>query len=491
MRFTYGRRLSYQGEGKFEEEKHKRDEDGKFATTEGEGGGGEEKDEPKPAEEAPVEAPAAEAPTAEGEGEGETPEPKARKGSAHFTDDQLDRLEALGINGLPPDDATDVEIRIPLDGDTSQTAAITWVQTNKNGKPSTKYGYTAEYEERKEKEKWERIQTLEPDFENHREALSASLEGLEFGSKEHQSATVLAVIAHTGLRLGGDASLKTTGNRGVRTLLGEHIKISADGNSAEFSFIGKSHVHNTATLNDPRVANALSQYIQRAGPKNRMFSVTEGNVRKASLGEGDRKYKPKDFRTMVATRKARAELDSWPAPPPPLPNDLAGRQELATKVVKDVSTKVSQHINNEPEVSRKSYIHPQVWQSWLEGIGVPTEGIDLSKKVPKPKKDGPKKKRGRPKKKGSKKKKTKKKTAAQAREEYDLLRYNPAAALIRVGIASGVADEMTAGALPDEGAPKPEGPTVDLDALDVDDEGQLDKDWYGVPDWMADLWDSV
>jgi DNA topoisomerase IB len=326
----------------FREEQHPREGTGKFAPK-GEGGAGTAtlEDEPEPA--APEEA--------------KPKKPRPPPPGSQLPEKQRVRLKALGVTKLPAHDATEIRVADLEDPDVDQKPTMTWRDTAGR----TQYAYTAAFHVTHAAKKWERVQALEPAFDRLRDGLLHRLSETRIGSPERAAAAVAAIIAETGLRP-GSAGSATAGHFGISTLRPEHVAF--EGDRARLTFVGKSGKKNVTTVEHPEVVAALREAVAHPQPDGALFPA--GTAERAREMAGT---KLKDFRTIIATRTAERALKDAPKPPPPLTGDAKRDARLVARALRAASGVVAERLNNTPAVARASYIHPRVFEDWLERIG--------------------------------------------------------------------------------------------------------------------------
>ena len=165
------------------------------------------------------------------------------------------------------------------------------------------------------------------------------------------------------LRAGHEAYAGDEGGRGVSTLLKRHLKMDDDG--FHLAFRGKGGKHIEKSSNDPLLITALKEL--RACPGARLFKLkTSGGFRPMTAGDlnqylAECSGKPitaKDFRTLFASSLALNELQSFGRP------DTAF---VARSAVAAIARKISIQLANTPAVTRKSYIHPSIVESFEKG----------------------------------------------------------------------------------------------------------------------------
>ena len=74
----------------------------------------------------------------------------------------------------------------------------------------------------------------------------------------------------------------------------------------------------------------------------------------------------KDYRTVIATRKAREILNNYVGPPPPLTGNTEQDKVLLCKAMIDASEKVADILQNTKNVAKKAYIAPQVFKAFMQ-----------------------------------------------------------------------------------------------------------------------------
>lgn len=287
---------------------------------------------------------------------GEDPHVKqAQKMKTPLPHDLRVHMLKMGVGKFPGADAH--SIKVHHDADPTKGSVASW----KDGKGRTQHAYAAEFLDNNAHKKWKRVEALEHHVDGLRKDLSSKIMNSEVGSKSHQSATIAAVIAETGLRPGGKEESVKEGHYGVSDLKGEHVDFVGD--EAHLKFIGKAGKENKAVVKDPETVKALHALKSKAGD-GPLFSVGPDEARQ-HLPKG---MKLKDLRTILATKTAREALKSVGHPPPLDPDEKKAKKQIA-KAWMDTSKVVSDRLNNTPAIARGSYIHPKVLENWVSQIG--------------------------------------------------------------------------------------------------------------------------
>lgn len=165
------------------------------------------------------------------------------------------------------------------------------------------------------------------------------------------------------LRAGHEVYAGDEGGRGVSTLLKRHLKMDTD--VFHLAFRGKGGKHIDKTCNDPLLYVALKEL--RGLPGARLFKLkTNGGFRPMTAGDlnqylAQSSGKPitaKDFRTLFASSVALNELRTLECPTTTV---------VARRAVAAVARKISIELANTPAVTRRSYIHPRIVESFEKG----------------------------------------------------------------------------------------------------------------------------
>lgn len=183
-------------------------------------------------------------------------------------------------------------------------------------------------------------------------------------SRERILAAVIRLLESSLIRVGNDAYARHNDTYGLTTLRNEHAEVRSTG--LRLCFRGKSGKTFDVSLRDSRLARLLRRCQELPGQELLKYvdergepqPVTSGmvNERIRELAEGP--WTAKDFRTWGATLLAFEGLRELDAPTSP----TAGKR-AAAQVIKSVAGR----LNNTAAVCRKSYIHPAVVGSYLDG----------------------------------------------------------------------------------------------------------------------------
>ncbi len=180
-------------------------------------------------------------------------------------------------------------------------------------------------------------------------------------------AIVVAVMAHTCLRVGNRDYLRQNHSFGLTTLRNTHVHIVA-GKRAELAFRGKGGVAQSGVVEDKRLVALIRRCQQLPGQRLFQYRDEQGflhpigssdvndYLREAMDGE----FTAKDFRTWGGTLAATRLLAGFPA------GDCTSESAFAG-IRKQVECGVAGLLNNTPAVCRSSYIDPRIYNGWKSG----------------------------------------------------------------------------------------------------------------------------
>jgi DNA topoisomerase-1 len=252
-----------------------------------------------------------------------------------------DHIKALK---LPP---AWTDVKINKDPDAALQA------TGKDSKGRTQYVYSAAHKETQAGLKFARIRELSQKFDKVLAQNSDNMKSDDNEISEH--AEVTHVIMKTGIRPGSDTDTKAEVQAyGATTLQGQHV--IATGDKVRLRFTGKKGVKIDIPVTDSKAASILRQRAAAAGPKGRLFpNVSQQSLLEYSHSLDGGGFKTKDFRTLVGTQIAEAEVAKIKRP---------ASETAYKKAVKSVAKVVSQVLGNTPTVALQSYISPHVFAPW-------------------------------------------------------------------------------------------------------------------------------
>jgi DNA topoisomerase-1 len=177
-------------------------------------------------------------------------------------------------------------------------------------------------------------------------------------------AAIVALLEKTMMRVGNEEYAKQNKSFGLTTLRNRHARVQ--GGHLIFDFRGKSGIAHHIDLQDRRLAKVVArcrdlpgqdlfQYLDEEGERHSVGSEDVNDYLREVTGED---ITAKDFRTWAATNlaaEALAELERFDS------------QAAAKKHVLQAVENVAKRLGNTPAICRKCYIHPAIFESYLDG----------------------------------------------------------------------------------------------------------------------------
>jgi DNA topoisomerase I len=235
--------------------------------------------------------------------------------------------------------------------------------TGRDARGRKQYRYHAKWREVRDETKYYRLIGFARTLPAIRRRTASDLRRLEL-SREKVLATVVQLLEKTLIRVGNDEYARQNQSFGLTTLRDGHVEVS--GGRVRFTFRGKSGVEHDVDLNDRRLARIVRQC--RDIPGYDLFQYYDADGERQAIGSGDvneylkeitgEDYTSKDFRTWAGTVLAVGILCEFEA--------CESDKEAKKNIVRAVEA-VAQKLGNTKAVCRKSYIHPAVFDAYLEG----------------------------------------------------------------------------------------------------------------------------
>ena len=182
--------------------------------------------------------------------------------------------------------------------------------------------------------------------------------------REKVLALVVQLLEKTLIRVGNDEYARQNRSFGLTTLRDGHVEIS--GGRMRFSFRGKSGVEHEVDLDDRRLARVvkacrdlpgydLFQYVDDAGSRQAVGSSDVNAYLREITGQ---EFTSKDFRTWAGTVLAADLLGTF--------DRCRSNAEAKRNIVRAVEA-VAKRLGNTKAVCRKCYIHPAIFEAYLDG----------------------------------------------------------------------------------------------------------------------------
>jgi len=182
--------------------------------------------------------------------------------------------------------------------------------------------------------------------------------------QEKVVATIVRLMETTLIRVGNEEYAKQNGSFGLTTLRNRHARVK--GSTVRLKFMGKSGKEVDAEVTDRRVARVIRQlqelpgqelfeWVDDEGERHSISSQDVNDYLRETAGDD---YTAKDFRTWAGTVLAASALRA------------TQRFESETDAKRNVIAaidRVARRLGNTRAVCRRSYVHPAVFDAYMEG----------------------------------------------------------------------------------------------------------------------------
>ncbi len=235
--------------------------------------------------------------------------------------------------------------------------------TGKDSRGRKQYRYHADWRSVRDASKFQHILAFGEALPAIRKVTSGHLRknGL---TREKVLATIVSLLEKTMIRVGNTEYAKSNKSYGLTTLREKHVVIHDD--EIRFRFIGKSGKEWSLALSDRRIARTLAQceeipgqllfkYEAENGAIHHVTSTDVNHYLKEITGEN---FTAKDFRTWSGTVLAAIALQEYA--------HYDSEAEAKRNVVNAVD-RVAKALGNTPAICRKSYIHPEIVNAYMDG----------------------------------------------------------------------------------------------------------------------------
>ncbi len=170
-------------------------------------------------------------------------------------------------------------------------------------------------------------------------------------------ATVISVMERTYIRIGNSEYEKTNGSYSLTTLKDQHVKLQGD--SLQFSFIGKKGIPHKINLTNKKLARIVKQSREIPGKELFQYYDENGNTHPIDSGMVNRyiqeitgeDFTAKDFRTWAGTLNALKAFKQL--------GQAETQADMKKKLI-DALEYVSHKLGNTRTVCKKYYVHPLI-----------------------------------------------------------------------------------------------------------------------------------
>ncbi len=235
--------------------------------------------------------------------------------------------------------------------------------TGRDAKGRKQYRYHPEWRACRDETKYDRMLAFAEALPKIRRRTNADV-GRPGLSREKVLATVVQLLEKSLIRVGNDEYARANRSFGLTTMRNRHVRVR--GSRVQFEFKGKSGRRHSIDVDDKRLAGIVKACQDLPGQE--LFEYVDEEGTRHDVGSGDvnaylkevtgRDFTAKDFRTWAGTVlacTALRELDAFES-------QASAKRNLVRAV-----EAVAGVLGNTTAVCRKSYIHPAVIDSYMDG----------------------------------------------------------------------------------------------------------------------------
>jgi DNA topoisomerase I len=253
--------------------------------------------------------------------------------------------------------------------------------TGRDARGRKQYRYHQRWREERDGTKYSRMIGLGRALPALRRRIAADLR-LPGLPRRKVLATLARLLETTFMRVGNEEYARSNRSFGLTTLKDRHVDIRPS--EVRFHFRGKSGVMHDVSVHDRAVARIvrrcrdlpgqeLFQYVGEDGQPATIDSADVNDYIREATGHD---FTAKDFRTWAGTVLAASALQSLNAATALRPSRGRVRRPTPRDVGRAIE-QVAKRLGNTPAVCRKSYVHPDVIASYLDG----TLAVALDRRV--------------------------------------------------------------------------------------------------------------
>jgi DNA topoisomerase-1 len=237
--------------------------------------------------------------------------------------------------------------------------------TGRDARGRKQYRYHARWAATRSAAKYDHLRAFARALPVIRRRVAADLRARPL-SRRWVLATVTSLLERTVLRVGNEEYRRANGSYGLTTLRHRHASIH--NGTLTLTFRAKSGVHQLVTVDDPdivrRVEVCLSidggpvfQYVDEDAARHRVDASELNRYIRDAAGAA---FTAKDFRTWAGTREAARALDAARGRSA---DTITARRREVVRALDDVAAR----LGNTRAVCRKCYVHPFIFEHYLEG----------------------------------------------------------------------------------------------------------------------------
>ena len=243
--------------------------------------------------------------------------------------------------------------------------------TGRDARGRKQYRYHPRWTETRDEAKYDRLLEFAKALPAIRRRTRRDMAGTVL-SRARVLAAVVQLLETTLIRVGNEEYARANGSYGLTTLQDRHATVR--GGTITFRFRAKSGVLQSVDLDNPALARSvkrcqdlpgqtLFQYLDEDGRRRRVTSTDVNAYLRETTGED---FTAKDFRTWLGTVQAARVLRRV---------SIADSETARKRQVLEAVDEVARRLGNTRAVCRRCYIHPGIFEAFLDGTTAQSNGL--------------------------------------------------------------------------------------------------------------------
>jgi DNA topoisomerase I len=233
--------------------------------------------------------------------------------------------------------------------------------TGRDARQRKQYLYHERWREVRDENKYDRIINFGKALPKIRRRVARDLK-LPGLPRAKVLATVVQLLERTFIRIGNEEYARENKSFGLTTMKDRHVEVR--GSTLRFRFRGKSGREHEVDVTDRRIAKIISRLQDLPGQDLFQYVDDNGEVRNVSSQDVNEylreitgeDFTAKDFRTWAGTVLTALALAAQ--------EKFATKKQAKSNITTAVKA-VSAILGNTPAICRKCYVHPEIFENYL------------------------------------------------------------------------------------------------------------------------------
>lgn len=235
--------------------------------------------------------------------------------------------------------------------------------TGRDARRRKQYRYHERWREIRDENKYDRLVSFGKALPKIRRRLKKDL-ALSGLPREKVLATIVQLLERSFIRVGNEEYARENKSFGLTTMQDRHVDVK--GSKLRFRFRGKSGRQHEVDVTDRRIARIVSKLQDLPGQSLFQYLDDEENVRDITSQDVNEylreitgeDFTAKDFRTWAGTVLATVALSAA--------GEFETKKQAKAKI-KNAIEAVAKILGNTPAICRQCYIHPAIFEAYLNG----------------------------------------------------------------------------------------------------------------------------